>query len=56
MQELYNSLLEDKDLFIVLPAAKGNWTEDKKLFSKYYEELNAFIEDVEIDDFEEFIE
>jgi len=53
MEQLYKSLLEDGDLLFVLPAAKGNWEEDKKLFSQYYKELNEYIEDIEITDEED---
>lgn len=56
IKKLYKSLLEDGDLSVVLPAAKGIWEEDKKDFTEFYHQNQQFINDIEVDDFEEFIE
>lgn len=52
IRKLYNSLLEDKDLYTFFPGAKGNWDADKKMFERHYEEQQTILNDIEIDDSE----
>ena len=52
MQQLYNALLANGELYEVFPQATGEWAKDKKQFTLQQEELNNLIEDwdVEIED------
>ena len=52
MRNLYNSLLEDGDLFHVLEGATGQWRHDKEMFAEYYKMVN----DINVTNFEDITE
>lgn len=49
VQKLYNSLLEDGDLFVFVGGMKGEWEKDKKKFSAYYQEQMDFLNDCDVE-------
>lgn len=44
----YNAFLENGDLEMLLPKAKGNWEEDKDRFIKVWEKTQELINNINI--------
>jgi len=53
-KQLYESLLSDGDLFDLVSGMSGQWEKDKKLFSIYYDQQMAYINDFDIEDETDF--
>ena len=56
INEIYNSLLESKELFTMFPNAKGDWGKDEKEFTRLYNIDLEILNDNEIDEPEEYYE
>ena len=53
LEKEYNALLESGALLEMFPDLKGNWKDDKKVFTSQHNLNVDFINDVEIGDNEE---
>lgn len=44
----YNAMLKNGDLEILFPSMTGEWTKDKKRFTKIWEENQKLIQKIEV--------
>lgn len=51
-KKLYDTLLENKDLFEVFEDATGEWLIDKKEFIKQQKEIESFSKDIKLNAFD----
>lgn len=47
VKQMYESFLESKELFDLMPDASGEWEKDKNAFMKAYEELVTIVYDAD---------
>jgi hypothetical protein len=50
----YDSLISDESFLENFPQLKGEWSKDRVIFTKYYEEnISILNDDIDIDDIED---
>ena len=49
VKALYDSLVDSGEIFGMFSEAKGEWSKDKKFFTKYYESNQEIINNMSLD-------
>lgn len=54
IKKIYKNMLQNGDLLILFPNMKGNWLEDKDIFTSQYNVNERLLDDIDSDDFDDF--